>query len=185
MIWIITSLRKINWKIAARTITSAGLLVWLALSIDWQDLNQVWRTVKPEWILAAIAWIVISVLVSVEKWRLVLDAQEIHLFWPELWRAYWAGLFFNNFLPSSIGGDAMRIWWAGQTAHDNPGAAVSVVVERILATTGLALTGLAAAVFVSQPDSRAVSLFIMLIAVSLGLLGLICWGHIPRWAQDH
>lgn len=183
-IWISNSLGKINWKIAARTIISAGLLVWLALSIEWQDLGPVWRTVVPEWILAAIAWIVISVLVSVEKWRLVLDGQGIHLPWSELWRSYWAGLFFNNFLPSSIGGDAMRIWWAGKTAHDNPGAAVSVVVERILATAGLALTGLVAAAFVGRPDSRAVSLFVILIVVSLGLLGLICWGYIPRWAQD-
>lgn len=176
-------LSKINWKIVARSIISAGLLLWLALSIDWRDLSQIWRGVEFGWIMAAIAWIVISVLVSVEKWRLVLEAQDLHLPRYELWKSYWGGLFFNNFLPSSIGGDAMRIWWAGKSAHDNPGAAISVVVERILSTTGLALTGLAAAAFVSQPDSRVVSLFVILVVLSLGLMGLICWGYIPCRAQ--
>ncbi|NLL87252.1 MAG: flippase-like domain-containing protein [Syntrophomonadaceae bacterium] len=178
------SLHKINWKTVARTIISAGLLLWLALSIEWKDLAQAWRSVELGWIMAAIAWVVISVLVSVRKWQLVLNTQGIHLSWHELWKSYWAGLFFNNFLPSSIGGDAMRIWWVGKTVHDSPGVAVSVVVERILATTGLAITGLTAVVFVSQPDTRAVILFVILMVLSLGLLGLICWGHLPRWSQD-
>mgnify|MGYP002410220298 CR=1 FL=1 len=182
-IWIRNIIYKLNWKIVARTIFSSGLLVWLALLIDWRDLSQVWSRVEPKWILAAIVWIVISMTISVRKWQLVLDAQDIRLSWDELWKSYWAGLFFNNFLPSSIGGDALRIWWIGKTTQDNPGAAASVVVERILATTGLALTGLVATAFVSRPDQRAVTLFVILIAVSLVLMGLICWGALPRWTE--
>ena len=179
---------KLNWKTAARAIISAGLLAWLFFLIDWKDLAQVWRGLEPAWILAAIAAIVISMIISVRKWQLVLDAQNIRLSWNELWKAYWAGLFFNNFLPSSIGGDGLRIWWVGKVARDNSGAATSVIVERILATTGLALTGLVAAAFVNRLDNRivisAIILFMILIVVSLGLLGLICLGLFPRWAED-
>jgi len=182
-IWILNARHKLNWKLVARTIISAGLLVWLALLIDWKDLNQVWGGVEPDWVLVSIVWIVISVVISVRKWQLVLKGQDIHLPGSELWKSYWAGLFLNNFLPSSIGGDAMRIWWVGQVVHDSPGAATSVVVERILATTGLALTGLVASAFISRPDGRVVALFASLIVVSLLLLSLICGGHLPRWTE--
>lgn len=176
-------MRKLNWKTAARMIISAGLLVWLSYLIDWKDMAQVWNRVEPAWILGALAWIFISMIISVRKWQLILEAQDILLSWQELWKAYWAGLFFNNFLPSSIGGDALRIWWIGRSADDNPGAAASVITERILAAAGLALTGLIGAALVSRPDSRAVGLFVILVLVSLGWLGLISWGSLPRRAQ--
>lgn len=179
-----SALHKLNWKTVARMIISAGLLVWLSLLIDWKDLARVWNMIEPWWIVTAVVWVIISMIISVRKWQLVLNAQDIRLSWRELWRSYWAGLFFNNFLPSSIGGDALRIWWIGKIVQDNPGAAVSVVVERILATTGLAITGLVAAAFVSSPDSRAVTLFIVLIIATLGLMGIICWGVLPRWTES-
>jgi signal transduction histidine kinase len=57
------------------------------------------------------------------------------------------------------------------------------VVERILATVGLAITGLAAAVFVRRPDSRALTLFVVLIMISLVLLGLICSDVLTKRAE--
>jgi len=174
-------LQRVNLKIVARTIFSAGLLAWLAGSMQWQELGQAIAGVDPLWILAAIAMIVLSIAVSVMKWQLVLQAQGIDVGWANLWRAYWAGLFCNNFLPSSIGGDALRIVWVGNISRDAPGAAASVIVERILATTGLALTGLAAAAYVAHPDQRAVILFAGLTAISMLLVGLIAWGGLPAW----
>lgn len=172
--------RTFNWKIVARLIISAGLLTWLSFNIDWKDIARVWHQVELVWILGAVAWIIISMIISVRKWQLVLEAQDIHLPWPELWQAYWAGLFFNNFLPSSIGGDALRIWWIGKTVLDNPGAAASVITERILATLGLALTGLTASALIGRADSRVVSLLAILTVASLSLLALVSWGSLPE-----
>jgi uncharacterized protein (TIRG00374 family) len=178
-------LQKVNWKLVARTIFSVGLLAWLAGSMQWKELGQAITRVEPLWILVAIAMIVLSMVVSVMKWRLVLHAQGIDLVWSNLWRAYWAGLFCNNFLPSSIGGDALRIIWVGKISRDAPGAAASVIVERILATAGLALTGLVAAAYVAHPDKRAVILFAGLTAISILLLGLIAWGGFPAWSKHN
>lgn len=179
-ILIDTIRRTLNWKIVARLIISAGLLTWLSFNVNWIDIARIWHEIELVWILGAVAWIIISMIISVRKWNLVLEAQDIHLPWQELWRAYWAGLFFNNFLPSSIGGDALRIWWIGKTARDNPGAAASVITERILATLGLAVTGLIASAFISRSDSRVVILFAILIVTSLSLLAWASWGSLPR-----
>lgn len=115
-------------KIIARSLISIALLGWLALSIDWRELARILPIVKWEWIISAVVWIILSMLISVFKWRCILKVQQINLPYRELWQAYWAGLFFNNFLPSSIGGDALRIWWVREITTDTAGAAASVVI---------------------------------------------------------
>jgi uncharacterized protein (TIRG00374 family) len=174
---------KNHWKFTVRFIVSAGLLIWLALSIDWPELGRVVTGANIIWLGFAILAIIISMVVSVAKWRLVLVSQNISLTWRELWHAYWAGLFFNNFLPSSIGGDALRIIWVSKAAQDAPGAAASVAAERILATTGLSITGIIGAFFIVKPDMRVIAFLLVLLAVSLVLLGLILVGRLPAKMQ--
>ena len=173
-------MKKKHLKIMARSIVSVGLLVWLAWLIDWHDLLGALTRIKMTWMLLALGWVILSMVISVSKWKLILQAQEITLRWSELWKAYWAGIFFNNFLPSSIGGDALRIVWVGRLTGDMAGSTASVFVERVLATAGLSLTGLIASLFVVQVDQRVRYLFLLLIVISLALLGLIMWGGIPR-----
>ncbi|MGE5391029.1 MAG: lysylphosphatidylglycerol synthase transmembrane domain-containing protein [Deltaproteobacteria bacterium] len=159
------------------------LLVWLAYSIDWGQLAASLRRVDPAWIIAAIGWIVISIAISTWKWREVLKAQGLELPWQRLWNAYWEGQFFNNFLPSSIGGDAIRIIRIGQFCGDAAGAAASVVVERILATIGLAITGLIGCLLIRQPDYRIITILAALVFGGILLMVIITRGRLPAWME--
>lgn len=131
------------------------------------------RGTRTEWLAVAVLLIVLSMLISVIKWSLVLKAEEIEVSWRDLWRAYWVGLFFNNFLPSSIGGDSVRALFVGKSLANMTGAASSVVIERILATAGLSLTGISAVAFSIPASSRVTGLFILLLVVSLAFLFFI------------
>ncbi|MDD3889979.1 MAG: lysylphosphatidylglycerol synthase transmembrane domain-containing protein, partial [Syntrophomonadaceae bacterium] len=172
-------LKNVNWKTLLRILISLALLGWLIVSIDWKGVSAAILYADYTWFLAAAAWVILSMVVSVSKWRLVLEAQEIKISRYELWRAYWAGLFFNNFLPSSIGGDALRIFWVGKLTGDTAGSTSSVVVERIIATAGLALVGLAGSFLIIGPDRRIQILFLALLVGSLLLLALMMWGRLP------
>lgn len=121
---------------------SAGLIFWLCSGFAWQDLLQLISRMDPLWLWAALFWIVASVGISAYKWALIFQAMTIRIPLPFLWRSYWAGLFCNNFLPSSIGGDGLRIYLSGIYAGDLPAGTASVVMERLLATLGLSLAAL-------------------------------------------
>jgi len=170
-------------NILLRTTVSIFLLTWLALTIDWTQMAASLQMVKGIWIIAAIAWIVLSIVISTWKWRVVLNAQGLELPWRDLWNAYWEGQFFNNFLPSSIGGDAMRIIRVGQLCGDTAGATASVVIERILATMGLAITGILGGFMVKQPDYRIVSIFAALMVFGIFLMVIITRGRLPVWIE--
>lgn len=170
-------------KVVVRAAVSLVLLTWLALSVNWEEVLPVLKQVDLHWIGLAVLWIVASMVVSVHKWWLVLQAQGLHLPGWELWKAYWAGLFCNNFLPSSIGGDALRIIWVRGLIRDTAGAVTSVVVERILATAGLALAGLLGALVVAGSDWQMIILFTILIGASLLLMILILTARVPGWVE--
>ncbi|MEN6326744.1 MAG: lysylphosphatidylglycerol synthase transmembrane domain-containing protein [Syntrophomonas sp.] len=170
-------------KILLRTAVSVSLLAWLACTIDWYQLAASLRIVRLEWIMGALGWIIISIVISTYKWQGVLTAQGLDLSWRELWKAYWVGQFFNNFLPSSIGGDAMRIIWVKDLSGDAAGAAASVIVERILATVGLAVTGLLGGLLVWHSDYRVMAVFMVLILFCGVLMLVITRGRLPAWME--
>ena len=55
------------------------------------------------------AFYTLNVLASVWRWHLLLEAQHVHVPRRTLFGSFLVALFFNNFLPSNIGGDVIRI----------------------------------------------------------------------------
>lgn len=166
-----------------KIVVSGLLLSWLIYSFDWIALRDVFLAAEPVWLILAGVFVVISMVVSVEKWSRILRAEGINMPWSQLWKVYWIGIFFNNFLPSSIGGDGVRIALTGRTISNVAGAASSVIIERLLATVGLALTGLVV-VPITNSNWYVAWLFIMLIIVAAGLLFFLMLGRMPAWAAN-
>lgn len=166
-------------KVMARGVVSLGLLIWLGLTVRWQEVGAALAGIDPAWLLAAVVSIVVSIIVSTIKWSLVLKAQHQPVALDFLWRTYWEGLFLNNFLPSSIGGDALRVIRVGQRLQDLAGGTASVVVERVLAMAGIALTGLLGALVLHHIAPAVLVLFSSLLLITVLMCGLIMSGLKP------
>ena len=69
----------------------------------------------------------------------------------QLLNLYFAGLFINNFLPSTIGGDIFRGYQVGRDVDDGALAMASVFMERFTGMT--ALMAIALVAFVSNLSS--------------------------------
>jgi uncharacterized protein (TIRG00374 family) len=98
----------------------------------------------------AILLTIAAVIVSAWKWQLLLRAvdQDVSLF--RLSDAYLVGLFFNNFLPSNIGGDVARAHAIGRHTGRLGIVVASIAGERLLA--GLALGATASVALVVRQD---------------------------------
>jgi uncharacterized protein (TIRG00374 family) len=76
-------------------------------------------------------------LVFVLRWLVLLRAQEVYIsYWPAL-KLHLLGLFYNNCLPGSVGGDVLRAWYVTMHTDKKIEAALSVFVDR---TVGLVCT---------------------------------------------
>lgn len=85
---------------------------------------------------------------SALRWRVLLGAGAPPL--PFLWRLYAVGAFFSLFLPTAVGGDAVRAAAAMRALSDRGAALVTVVTDRVLGV--LALVIYAAIGVLLEPD---------------------------------
>ncbi|MDD5063319.1 MAG: lysylphosphatidylglycerol synthase transmembrane domain-containing protein [Phycisphaerae bacterium] len=89
------------------------------------------------WIFAAslVTWF-LSQVVFVARWCLLMRAQSIHIgFWPAF-NLNLLGIFYNNCLPTAIGGDLVRAWYVTNHTDKKLEAALSVLVDRAIGLAG-------------------------------------------------
>jgi len=141
---------NINFKFLMKVIVSAGLLAWILSRIPVDSL--VLSLAKCQWTSLILSFVTVNfcILVSALKWRPLLTVYGIQIPFARLLSFYYAGLFANNFLPSSIGGDTLRIYKVARVSGKIKEAAASVVMERLLSSLALALTAAAALGLVSK-----------------------------------
>lgn len=126
---------------ALKVVVSGGLLTLLFRNVD---VDLLWATIRADsvaWMGVAFLLYVVNVILSVWRWQLLLGTQGVHVPARQLWSSLLVALFFNNFLPSNIGGDAMRIRDTAGAAGSKTAATLVVLGDRVL--------GLMALVFVA------------------------------------
>jgi uncharacterized membrane protein YbhN (UPF0104 family) len=134
--------------LAVKLSVSIILLVVLFSRIDVAQLWATARLASPPWLLAALAVFGTSTFVAVWRWNLLLKAQHLEIAFPSLLGTYLVSTYFNNFLPSNIGGDVIRIGDTGRHANSKTLATTVVLMDRIL--------GLIALVFVAALGATAI-----------------------------
>lgn len=122
-------------SLAARVLVLVALAGLLYVTADPGQALVHLLHADPIAIALAIAVSALGVVLSGIKWSALLRARRIELPAREAVGFYWIGMFFSNFLPTSIGGDAIRLTLARDRggAHD---LAASILIERL---TGLAV----------------------------------------------
>lgn len=125
----------------------AAYLIW---KIDLGRTLHVIGDANPWYLLAALALMLVTILPMAWRWQLLLRAKGVEDHLPWLTRAYFVSYAAGQILPTSVGGDAVRIY---ETARRHPGhgdtAAATVLLERAIggaATLILAAVGFLLAV---------------------------------------
>ena len=123
------------------------------------------------WVL--IGWLFYSAveILATFRWQILLRIQGIRLSWLRAGAIVMIGLFFNQFLPGGVGGDAMRLYLLfKQTPHNKIGATLSIAMDRLFGLLAiLFLAGISFGFRFKWLTRSGTSLHIEYIA--LGLLG--------------
>lgn len=120
-----------------KAILSAALLVVLFSRIDAGRLWDYAGLASPAWLAAALGFFVATILVSAWRWSLLLRAQGVIVPGMRLVASYLVATFYNNFLPSNIGGDVIRVKDTAAEAGSKTRAATIILVDRGLGLMGL------------------------------------------------
>ena len=123
--------------LAVKLSVSVILLVVLFSKIDVAQLWATARLASVPWLLAAVGVYALSTIVAVWRWNLLLKAQHIEISGPSLTGSFLVATYFNNFLPSNIGGDVVRIRDTARQAGSKTLATTVILMDRGLGLLGL------------------------------------------------
>lgn len=136
----------------------------------------------PKWILAAGGLHIIGLLLSAYRWQLLLAAQQVEAPLWDLLKSYLIGGFFNNFLPTRVGGDVYRLVDSKKYTGSLLRPAAVIVVERLSGIYGLLLIGVTAVAFYprfEEVKALAVALFVLTI---IGFVAILSFYGSERFA---
>ncbi len=93
---------------------------------------------------------VFAVFIASIRLRLIIEAQEIPVTFKEAVSLTFIGYFFNNFLPTSIGGDVVKGYYLSHKTDNKTGSYASVFVDRIIGLATMIFMAFMALFFVQE-----------------------------------
>ncbi|MEM7468837.1 MAG: lysylphosphatidylglycerol synthase transmembrane domain-containing protein [Pseudomonadota bacterium] len=129
---------------------SLTLLVYCSQQLDFASIANI--TTRPAWLFSALLLIVIGHCVGALRFKLLFDPICRVSISTHTKYYFWAG-FFNAALPTSIGGDAMRVFWLRDSQVSLHRATIYVLLERALGVVTLLVIAVFSTFFAEIEDS--------------------------------
>ena len=161
-----------------KIVVSAGLITVLVWSVEWTEIYSHVHEFDPTYALAAALVLALQYPLSAWKWQQSLQLHGVEYPLGFLLRILCIAFFFNNFLPTAIGGDAYRAYRTFDHA-DRPAYPISaIIVERVLGLVVLVILGYLSAIALVATGALPYKQVIILASIAAGvffLLLLIAW----------
>ncbi len=114
-----------------RLVVSALLLGWLGMRTDWAQVGRVFGDLRLTWWLAAVGLYVLTQVASAVRWRLLARPLGFDQSLARFTGYTFIGMYFNLFLPTSVGGDVVRAWYLDGGSGRRLAAFLSAFVDRL------------------------------------------------------
>lgn len=153
-------------------IITIGLLAITSQMVHLETVMQTLLSASAGAIVTAIAIQTLSTFLAAYRWSLIMDSLQFHESYRVYLASYYKGAFFNQALPGSIGGDAVRVLEFGSMGYRKKEAFYGIFIDRIVGLVGLLLLNLGANLYSGA----------LLPSWLFGLINMIALGGIAGFA---
>ena len=181
-------MRQIVALIAKVGVTAA--LLYLALGrTDFSAIGARLNHLNVLWLAIAVAIAALQIMLGAIRWRRIAAQCAAPLEAPRAFRFMLIATFFNQVLPSTVGGDAMRMWLLAREGAGWSKATYSVLIDRFIGVLMLAVLVVICLPWslelVANPIGRIALLLIgfgsVVGAAVFIALGVLRWPALQRW----
>jgi uncharacterized protein (TIRG00374 family) len=126
--------RKHRWALPLRIAVSLvmlAILYWRFPHFEWSEIVPEWNRATGLWLIGALIMTFLAIVLSAVRWQAVLRAMGISAKLRRLVPLYFAGQFVSNVLPTTIGGDVLRVSRLSKDNGEPADTFASVVLERL------------------------------------------------------
>ncbi len=109
-----------------------AVTIWVSQNNRYVILGQSFAKMGPWFFAGIVGAFVVSQVILASRWWLLLRTQGIHInIWAAV-RLHFLGLFYNNAMPGSVGGDLIRAWYVTKHTEKKFEAVLSIFVDRFV-----------------------------------------------------
>jgi len=121
----------------AKLLLSGVLIYFVVARISLTEIRE--AMTEPQWGWLGAAFIIygLSAYAGAQQWAWILRAGGVKTSVREIRRLYFIGLFFNNFLPANIGGDAYKIIDLGRLEKNSMLILSATIMDRLIGLSAL------------------------------------------------
>lgn len=160
----INSKKKLFLTYAIKIIISGFLFYWILKGANFSEIGNAIKTAEWYVLLFAFSLHFVGHYISAVRWRLLLKTQNINSRLLYLIKSYLVAMFFNNFFPSTVGGDSIRAYDSWRLGKNKANAVAVVFIDRFLGLTALLLFAIVAVFFAHQITSKIPFIYLWVIA---------------------
>ncbi|GAP05283.1 MAG TPA: UPF0104 family protein [Anaerolinea thermolimosa] len=131
--------RRISFWRVGGTLLSLGLLGYLISRQGWGEFAGVVRGIPAASLALALGIVLCSRVFVTLRWYVLLRSAKARISLWQTFQLVFTGLFSSNFLPSTVGGDVVRLAGGVFLRMDAGVVAASLVVDRLVGMAGMAL----------------------------------------------
>lgn len=122
------------------TILAIGLIFMLVREEGWDEVLKALRQISLGRLAEALVLVLISRLFVAARWYVLLRSGDVKISIAQSAALTFTGLFSNNFLPTTIGGDVVRLAGAMQLGYDRAVCLASIAADRLIDMLGMIFT---------------------------------------------
>ena len=123
----------------AGSLLALGSLFFLFQQQSWDGVLNAARQITWLRFSSAAGLLLLSRLFTVARWHILLRSGGIDIRIVQTTSITFTGLFASNFLPTTIGGDIVRVGSTIQLGYNRTVCAASIVVDRLVGMLGMAM----------------------------------------------
>jgi uncharacterized protein (TIRG00374 family) len=123
-----------RWALPLRIVISVLMMAVLYSrfpDLSWSEVVPTWSLTTAEWLLGAVVLTTVAMMLSALRWQQVLRAIDMPTSLRTLIPLAFAGQFVSNVLPTTIGGDVLRVSRLSKQNGETEDTFASVVLERL------------------------------------------------------
>ena len=115
-----------------RLLVTLLLLILILYRVDWGEFRRIGGEVRHSLVVAGYLLNLLMVWINSYRWNVLIRSLGYWVGTFRLASYYFVAMFFNTFLPTSIGGDVMRVLDLSRHTRGRSAAMASIIVERLL-----------------------------------------------------
>jgi hypothetical protein len=166
-----------------KILVSGTLLALILRRFSIEELKQQFLQTEPKALLLPLGIILVGNILGALQWAWLLRTAGVGLRWAGALRLYFVGLFLNNFLFGTLGGDVYKIYSVGRQHQALGRAAGATLVDRMVGVSALCALAVVAAIAALVWGHIPARLAILILVFSVGTMMVAGIVLHPQWGE--